>query len=84
LHHQRHGHDGRHGDGEAWHDGSHDDLVFAVAEAAFVTEARYPRTLPAPYVEFEGEYGWVMRWDPRRPGSGRRRIASNLLQILWA
>ncbi len=45
-------------DSEAWRDGAHDDMVFAVAVAAFVAEDLYSRTPPAPTVEFEDEYGW--------------------------
>ncbi len=45
-------------DTEAWRDGAHDDLVFAVAVAAFITEGLYSLTPPAPTVEFVDEYGW--------------------------
>lgn len=42
-------------DTEAWREGAHDDLVRAVAVAAFVAEDLYSRTPPAPTVEFEDE-----------------------------
>jgi hypothetical protein len=43
-------------DTEAWRDGAHDDMVFAVAVAAFVAEDLYTRTPAAPEVEFEDDY----------------------------
>ena len=45
-------------DSEAWREGAHDDMVFAVAVAAFVAEGLYSLTSPAPTVEFVEEYEW--------------------------
>jgi hypothetical protein len=45
-------------DTEAWREGAHDDMVFAVAVAVFVAEDKYSRVPPPPAVEFEDEYGW--------------------------
>lgn len=45
-------------DAEAWREGAADDLVFAVAVAAFVAEDLYSRIPPAPAVEFDDGYLW--------------------------
>lgn len=46
-------------DVEAWREGAADDMVFAVAVAAFVAEDLYSRTPAAPEVEFEDELGYM-------------------------